>query len=74
MIKYHVRFTHQYQKPQRFDDVNSSSAIQYITNTVNTIWELEEWVNVFTYIYSNYQVVGSVTVTKIFTVEKEIKP
>lgn len=71
MIKYHVKFTHQYQLPQLYQ---SSSAIQYITETVDAEWEFEDWVNVFTYIYTHFNVIGDVTVTKIFTVEKEIKP
>lgn len=60
MIKYHVKFTHQYQRPLS----NSSSAIQYITETVDDEWEFEDWVNIFTYIYTNYNVIGDVEVTQ----------
>lgn len=62
MIKYHVKFKHQYQIPQQ-------SGIEFVTETVDDEWEFEEWVNIFTYIYSNYQVVGSVTVTIMSTAE-----
>jgi hypothetical protein len=64
MNKYRVKFTHQYKKPQNSID-NQSSAIQYITETVDTEWELDVWVNVFTYIYTNYEVIGCVEVTHI---------
>ncbi len=64
MNKYHVKFTHQYIR-QQDTDVNSSSAIQYITETVDAEWELDVWVDVFTYIYAHYEVIGSVEITHI---------
>lgn len=64
MKKYHVKFTHQYARPQG-NTVNTSSAIQYITETVDAEWELDAWVDVFTYIYANYEVIGSVEVKHI---------
>lgn len=64
--KYHVKFTHRYIKPQD-TTTNSVSAIQYITETVDAEWELDAWINVFTYIYTRYEVIGSVEVTHINT-------
>lgn len=72
MTKYHVKFTHQYIRPQD-NIINQSSAIQYITETVDTEWELDVWVDVFTYIYTHYEVVGSVEVTHINTNQGERK-
>lgn len=63
MIKYHVKFTHQYQIPG-----------QYITSTVDAEWEFEEWVDVFTYIYTHYNVIGDVEVTQKISSNSEIKP
>lgn len=70
MNKYHVKFTHQYERPQNSID-NQSSAIQYITETVDTEWELDVWVNVFAYIYANYEVIGNVEVTHIVWNQEE---
>lgn len=64
--KYHVKFTYQYIRPQD-SIVNQSSAIQYITETVDAEWELDAWVDVFTYIYANYEVIGCVEVAHINT-------
>ena len=66
MAKYHVKFTHQYARPPE-TIVNSVSAIQYITETVDAEWELDVWVDVFTYIYTHYDVIGSVEVIHINT-------
>ena len=64
MNKYHVKFTHQYERPQD-NIINQSSAIQYITETVDTEWELDVWIDVFDYIYANYEVIGCIEVTHI---------
>lgn len=72
MNKYRVKFTHQYIRPQTIT-VNASSAIQYITETVDAEWELNVWVNVFTYIYAHYEVIGWVEVTHINTNQGERK-
>lgn len=66
MNKYHVKFTHQYIIPQD-STVNTSSTIQYITETVDAEWELNVWVDVFAYIYAHYDVIGNVEVTYINT-------
>jgi hypothetical protein len=64
--KYHVKFTYQYIRPQD-NLVNQSSAIQYITETVDSEWELGVWVDVFAYIYTHYEVIGCVEVIHINT-------
>lgn len=69
MNKYHVKFTHQYIRPQG-STVDTSSAIQYITETVDAEWELNDWVNVFTYIYAHYEVIGCVEVTHINAIKE----
>ena len=66
MTKYHVKFTHQYMGPQD-SVVNQSSAIQYITETIDAEWELYVWVDIFAYIYAHYEVIGCVEVTHINT-------
>ncbi|MFA7030445.1 MAG: hypothetical protein WC179_09230 [Candidatus Cloacimonadaceae bacterium] len=68
MNKYHVKFTHKYIRPQD-TTVNSVSAIQYITETVDAEWEFNVWVDVFTYIYAHYEVIGCVEVIHINTNE-----
>jgi hypothetical protein len=78
MIKYHVKFTHQYQLPQLYqfpqrDGVNSSSAIQYITETVDAEWEFEELEDVFTFIYTHFNVIGDVKVTQKISSSEEVK-
>lgn len=70
MIKYHVKFTHRYQLPQQYQ---SSSAIQYITETVDAEWEFEEWVNIFTYIYTHFNVISDVEVIHKISSNLEIK-
>lgn len=59
MNKYRVKF--QYVRPQ-VSTVDMSSAIQYTTETIDTEWELDAWVDVFTYIYAHYEVIGCVEV------------
>ena len=43
MNKYHVKFTHRYARPQGIA-VDTSTAIQYITETVDAEWELNDFV------------------------------
>ena len=64
MNKYHVKFTHRYARPQGIA-VDTSTAIQYITETVDAEWELNDFVDVFAYIYAHYGVIGCVEVTHI---------
>lgn len=71
MIKYHVKFTHRYQLPQQYQAI---SAVQYFTEIVDAEWEFEEFVDVFTYIYDNYNVIGDVEVTQKISSSSEIKP
>lgn len=66
MYKYHVKFTHQYIKLQ-VNTVDTISAFQYITETVDEEWELNTWVDVFSYIYAHYDIIGCVEVTYINT-------
>jgi alkyl hydroperoxide reductase subunit AhpC len=66
MIKYHVKFTHRYQLPQQ-------SGIEYITVAVDDEWEFEEWVNVFTYIYTHFNVISDVEVTQKISSNLEVK-
>lgn len=68
MTKYHVKFTHRYRIPQ---NVNNQTSIEYVTLQVDEEWELEDWANVFSYIYSRFNVIGSVTVTTVIESTKE---
>lgn len=62
MIKYHVKFTHQYIVPTV---VSNSSYNDVRIIEVDTEWEFEDWVNVFSYIYGRFDVISDVTVTTI---------
>lgn len=66
MNKYHVKFTHRYARPQ-YSTVDISTAIQYVTETVDEEWELDARVDVFAYIYTHYEVIGWVEVIHINT-------
>jgi hypothetical protein len=71
MIKYHVKFTH--QLPQLYQLQQRDTPTQYITETVDAEWELDAWVDVFTYIYTHYNVIGDVEVTQKYQAVSELE-
>ena len=60
MNKYHVKFSHIFQLP---NPNQTNIPIEIID--VDEIYQVEPHVDIFTFIYSNFNVVGSITVTTI---------
>ena len=60
MNKYHVKFSHIIQSP-----IRNQSNISIKIIDVDDIYQVEPHVNIFSFIYSRFNVVGSITVIEL---------
>ncbi len=57
MNKYHVKFSHMVQLP-----ISNQTNIPIKIIDVDDVYQVESHVNIFAFIYSNFNVVGDITV------------